>query len=394
MRILIINEYAVHRGAEQIVQEQQKIFKNYGYQVKCIYFAFSPTQKYRATDDDSHIIPIPRIGKILFLPHIYLKLRKLLTRFNPEVIILHNIYSSPLTVYKALTGYYVCQIVHDYKIVCPTAYSILLKDNNIICKGYKHNACLRHCSFSLKDSIKLRIRLALVKLNEELRKKYVGKFLAPSSRLCNVMKDYGYESFLLNNPININTPLRLKTSFGKVKKLLYVGGINFEKGILPFVEKILNEDQCMLDIYGGTTKGIYSDKLLNLIENNTEKIRYLGSIDHENLMKKMKDYDFVVVPSLWVDNYPTIILESMANSVSVIASDRGGAKDLLSDGRGLLFEWDNDDSISMCLSELKAMSLEKYNKIIAKAYEYVYKNNSYKAYYDNFINIMGITDKL
>lgn len=51
----------------------------------------------------------------------------------------------------------------------------------------------------------------------------------------------------------------------------------------------------------------------------------------------MIDYDYVVVPSIWVDNYPTIILEGMAHSVGIIASDRGGAVDLLSDGRGLLF---------------------------------------------------------
>lgn len=388
MRILLINEYAESRGTEQIVQEQLKIFKYHGHQVQCLCFAFNPFKRYNYINDDYHIIPIPKIGKIFFLPHIYLKLRRYITQINPEIIILHNIFSSPFTVYKALNGYNVYQIVHDYKIVCPTSYCILLRKTNAICTGYKHNICTRECTTSIINSIKLKIKLALVRQVEKLRKKYVKKLIAPSSHLCDTLKKYGYESYLLNNPIEINKPLRLKKNLNKVKKVIYVGGLNFEKGILPFAKKLLNETQCILDIYGGAKKGWYSKTLLELVEKNKGRIKYWGNIEHEALMKKMQEYDFVVVPSLWVDNYPTIILESMINSVCVIASNRGGAVDLLSNKRGLLFEWQQDNSLTLCLSELESMSIEKYNDIVTNAYKYVCKNNDYKAYYENFFNII------
>lgn len=389
MKILLINEYVESRGAEQIVKEQLEILKCKGHEVNCICFSYSPQEKKKEIDKSYTIIPIPKIGKILFLPHIYFKLRRYLHHFSPDVVILHNIYSSPLTVYKSLDGYNVCQVVHDYKIVCPTSFSILRNKHNAICTGYKHNSCLENCSDSTRDYIKLKIRLFIVQLNERLRKKYVKLLLAPSSRLHNVLLQYGYKSLLLNNPITVDKPPRYKASFEETRKILYVGGLNYEKGILPFIEKMLSKTQCLLDIYGGTTKGCYADRLLDLIRNNSERIKYFGNINHEDLMRKMPNYDFVVVPSLWVDNYPTIILESMANSVCVIASNRGGAVDLLSDERGILFSWDDEKSILKCLSDIVSMSVEKYNKIVSKAYEYVCRNNSYEVYYNQLLKAIS-----
>lgn len=102
----------------------------------------------------------------------------------------------------------------------------------------------------------------------------------------------------------------------------------------------------------------------------------------------MIDYDYVVVPSIWVDNYPTIILEGMAHSVGIIASDRGGAVDLLSDGRGLLFSWDDKTSLSQCLVKLNSMTIEEYNAMVSKAYSYVCENNSSQAYYLKLIKYL------
>ena len=389
MRILLVNEYVESRGAEQIVKEQLNVLTKNGHKAHCLCFSFSPFVKKKTNLEAYTIISIPKIGKFLFLPQVYFRLRSFLRDFSPEVIILHNIYSSPLTVFRSLAGYKVFQVVHDYKIVCPTAFSILLKEHNIVCVGYKHNCCLKKCSSkSPTEKVKLLIRLYLVRVNEKLRKRFVGKVLAPSNRMCEVLYNYGYKSFLLNNPIQVEQPLRIKKSIGKVKRLLYVGGLNFEKGILPLLKQMLNKTQCSLDIYGGIVNGSYTDKILDAIDRHSDRIKYCGSINHDELMRKMIDYDYVVVPSIWVDNYPTIILEGMAHSVGIIASDRGGAVDLLSDGRGLLFSWDDKTSLSQCLVKLNSMTIEEYNAMVSKAYSYVCENNSSQAYYLKLIKYL------
>lgn len=388
MRILILNEYVKSRGAEQIVSEQMNIFKHHGHAVKCLCFSYSPHKKNGCINDDYQIEHIPKLGKFLFLPFTYIKLRKILQNYAPDIIIIHNIYSSPLTVYPIFKGYKVYQVVHDYKIVCPTAFSILLNRKNKICIGYRYHNCILNCSNSPISFIKISLRLLLVRLNEKLRKKYVSNFWAPSSRMNNVLLKFGYNSSLLNNPIKVTSSLNLRTSLGIQRKLLYVGGVNFEKGILPFVKRIIDSKVCSLDIYGGLARNQYSSDLFTLINSSNGRINYFGCIEHSVLMNKMCDYDFVVVPSLWVDNYPTIILEAMSQSVVVVSSNRGGAADLLSEGRGIIFNWEDEETINESISKIAKLSIEAYNSIIENAYKYVVYNNNYEDYYKKLLSLL------
>lgn len=388
MRVLLINEYVESRGAEQILHEQMHILKQNGHDVKCICFSYSPHHTTGHVDSNYEILNIPKYGKFLFLPLVYLKIRRILQDNNPDIVLLHNIFSSPRTVYKALAGYSVFQVVHDYKVVCPTGYCALLNSDCSICKGFKDNKCCSKCTSSFVDWVKMLLRLQLVKINEKLRKKYVKKIFAPSSRLCQILQNYGYNCWLLNNPIRVTNKLHLKTKFGNARKVLYVGGIIFEKGILPFSEKIMSQTSCILDVYGGIDKNEYSEKYLSLIKSSNKRINYYGKIEHTVLMEKIVDYDFVIVPSLWVDNYPTIILEAMAHGVIVIASNRGGAVDLLSENRGFLFDWDDELSINKCLDKIESIEVEEYNSIIKNAYVYVLQNNSYETYYRKLTELL------
>jgi len=67
----------------------------------------------------------------------------------------------------------------------------------------------------------------------------------------------------------------------------------------------------------------------------------------------LADADLLVVPSLWAENAPLIVLESLAAGTPVVASRLGGLPELLSGScGGLLFEAGNHQDLASVLTEL------------------------------------------
>lgn len=65
------------------------------------------------------------------------------------------------------------------------------------------------------------------------------------------------------------------------------------------------------------------------------------------------DADLLVVPSVWAENAPLIVLESLASGTPVVASQLGGLPELLGeDSGGLLFEAGNHQALAKILTEL------------------------------------------
>lgn len=63
--------------------------------------------------------------------------------------------------------------------------------------------------------------------------------------------------------------------------------------------------------------------------------------------KLLQDVDILIVPSVWPDPFPTVILEGMSASCAVIASRLGGAVEMLEDGvSGLFFDPGSSESLA------------------------------------------------
>jgi glycosyltransferase involved in cell wall biosynthesis len=63
--------------------------------------------------------------------------------------------------------------------------------------------------------------------------------------------------------------------------------------------------------------------------------------------EKYKNADILIHPSILPDSLPTVILEAMSCGLPVVATDLGGAKELLQkDENGLLIPFNNPDIAS------------------------------------------------
>lgn len=116
----------------------------------------------------------------------------------------------------------------------------------------------------------------------------------------------------------------------------YLGRLNEAKGVeLLFSEfqSFSKSNDCEL-IVGGTGTSTYVRNLMNRFANS--RIRFHGFVDSEWFMKQI---DLLIVPSLWNDPFPLVVLEALARGVAVVAARRGGIPEIIEDGEnGALFE--------------------------------------------------------
>jgi glycosyltransferase involved in cell wall biosynthesis len=77
---------------------------------------------------------------------------------------------------------------------------------------------------------------------------------------------------------------------------------------------------------------------------------YHGQAELTDILRSL---DVVVVPSLWYENSPNVILEAFAHGTPVIASNLGGMAELVEDGvNGLVFEPGNAGDLARQLRRL------------------------------------------
>jgi len=379
-------------GAEQIVKNQLELFGQHGHEVKCLCFKYGTAdhsdEKYADYTVIENKFPLNRL---IFNLLYYYKLRKWIRTYSPDRIIVHNVFSSPLTQYRILKGYKAIQVVHDYYPVCPNTLCVQLNNNNAICEGYHCKKCLKICNFH-DSKILLLLKMYLLKLQEPIKKKYISIFVSPSKKLQEYLTEYGYPCICIHNLLSDIPKLKQKRLNTNRRNFVYVGGINGHKGIIEFIQ-IFNEfskkyTDIYLDIYGIITETKLRNTFYKLVKDAQGKIYYRGQVSNELVRKKMRDADFLIVPSKWMENYPVTVLEAAVEGLVIIGSDRGGIPEILDDECGLVFEFGNKDDTLKKLELIINMSEEQYLQIRENAYKKVSANNNYTLYYEKMIEVL------
>lgn len=137
-------------------------------------------------------------------------------------------------------------------------------------------------------------------------------------------------------------------------RFAFFGRMDPLKGIHHLIKAFNSLDRSQgatLTIYGAATPASKDyAKTVRQLAGEDGQIQFAGLIDNKDVGRALETIDVVVVPSLWYENSPLIVLESLASGTPVIASDVGGISDLIHHGEnGLLCAPGNEDSLSMAL---------------------------------------------
>ena len=96
----------------------------------------------------------------------------------------------------------------------------------------------------------------------------------------------------------------------------------------------------------------YSTKTLRLAQGDN-RIRFLQPFDISDLPTVMKSISVLVVPSIYYENYPLVLLIAQAYKVPVIASKIGGMPEVIQDGiNGFLFEPGDSNHLATIIEKI------------------------------------------
>lgn len=190
-----------------------------------------------------------------------------------------------------------------------------------------------------------------------LVKRYKPKFYAVSKRSMNWLKTFGIKaSGVIYNSVDSSLYLNYKdkTYLSNTEDniiISFAGRIIKEKGVLLLLEafeQLKHKEKAILVVAG-------DGPLLNQLRNRyqgSQSIIFTGKLDFNQTMSLMSQSDIFVNPSVYAEGLPTAVLEAGMLKCAVLATDRGGVKEVITDSsKGVIV----NDSVASIGKNLDAL---------------------------------------
>lgn len=311
--------------------------------------------------------------------------------FQPDIVHLHQVGFAARSIYSVLKNWPCIQTVHDFSIVCDKGTCIL--PNGCPCQKGESGECLSNCySATAKSRVKYYYRRLIRRKIDKERRMAVDKYIAPSACLTSYLKEKGYNAICINNAIDT-------AEFGAFKKnnmsgkrvILYYGGIRKSKGVALLLQAYEPQkmDNLEIHIIGGFDTGRIEDaydeeSFMSMIKD--KKVFFHGKKSHKEAISFLEQVFAVVVPSVWMENYPTTAIEGIYGECIVCGSNRGGVPELVEE-KELIFDVTDIEDLQRCLMRLNDMSNEEYNKICKHQLEAFSNRNTPEAYFKRLLDV-------
>lgn len=140
---------------------------------------------------------------------------------------------------------------------------------------------------------------------------------------------------------------------GGALRLGFLGGMGKHKGLHLLLDafELLPEGQATLQVHGGGTDRVYMDQVR--ARARAVGADWRGAYRAQEVGEILGEIDLLVVPSLWVENAPFVIMEAHAAGCPVVVSRSEFTMERVRDGvDGLLFERGDLDSLLKTLQRL------------------------------------------
>ena len=334
-RVLQVHtRYRQAGGEEEVVQAEKRLLEGAGVQVSQVIFDNADLE------ESESLIGDVRLGaSAIWSRSSERRVRDAILAFRPQVMHVHNTFmaASP-SVYAAAAanGVPVVQTLHNYRLVCPAATAF--RDGHVCTDcvgrfvawpGVVH-ACVRG---SRPQSLVVAAAMAV----HRGRGTYGGTdaYLALTNFQRQLMIAGGLPGARIRVVPNFLEP---DPGPGSARRtgLCFVGRLSVEKGIHVLLEAARH------------VPGVVSVAGTGPLESTVGRsddaghIRWLGRLDTASVMERIRGTIALVVPSVWFEGLPLVVLEAFASGTPVIASRIGSLEELIDDGvTGLLVDANN-----------------------------------------------------
>lgn len=395
MRVLLVNKFHWNKGgSEKYYFELGELLKQHGHEVA--YFSMEDEKNIK-TGDKEYFVPkfdLNNSSKLKALDVIYNKenekiMEKALDEFKPDVVHLNNFQRQlSASIIKPIKKRNIPIVftAHDVQAICP-AITMMDNDKNPceLCMKGKYINCIKK---SCNKGSKLKSALGAIEgyyyRSHKIYTDKINYIITPSEF---------YRTKFIEDGINPNKIQAIHNSIEmndyNVETqddgyALYFGRLSKEKGILNLINAFAKCDKGNLYIAG---EGPEKENIEKIIKENKleDRVKLLGFLNKEQMTDVTRKCKFVVVPSIWYENCPYSVLETLAIGKPIIGSNMGGIPELVIDNENG-FIYNTVDELTEKMNTLFE-NKELVNQFSKKSKELAKQNYDREVYYNKLKQI-------
>jgi len=352
MKILQINKFFYRRGgSETYFFELMDLLQKNGHEI--VHFSTKSPANIPSPYDDFFVNEInfgkreglardlKKIGHSFYSLEAKRKLEKLILKTKPDLahlhIISHHLSPSILAVLKKYK-IPVVQTLHEYQLICPNAK--LFTEGALCerCKKYRYwNAAVHKCIHDSRlegfaECLEMFFHKAC-----QFYEKGVQYFVTPSEFLAEKLTAWRVRSRVENIPLFLDVSA-FEPKYEPGDYIIYFGRLVKEKGLEVLLDALVGTE-IKLKIVGD---GPELEKLKVKSEKLKTNVEFIGHKTGEELHNLIRNSKFVVLPSVWYENYPMSLLEAGALGKAVVGTRLGGISEIIRDGENGFLAEPND----------------------------------------------------
>jgi glycosyltransferase involved in cell wall biosynthesis len=291
-------------------------------------------------------------------PGVAAAVREEITRSRPDVIHTHNLSGTSLAPYRvaAQVGVPLVATLHDHWLLC--ANNMLMRRDHTLCSPETGhcNQCFREYDYWAPIPQRRRVFRYLAR--------HVHTFVSPSQCLIDlhVLGGYERERFRLLryglHPLPrppVGMPPFLSRLHVGAQTMVYVAALVISKGVEVLIRalpRLIESIPHFRLAVAGRGPAKYEEQLRSF----GEHVTMLGAVPRSHIVDVFAGAGLAVLPSIWYDNAPLSISESLMAGTPVLGSRIGGIPEMIIEGEtGYLCEPNNPD-------ELSEMAIAHFNR--------------------------------
>lgn len=401
MKILMVNKFHYLKGgSEKYYFELAELLREHGHEVA--FFSMKDEKNIKTDCKEYFVEPIDLNtgSKLKALDVIYSKenkkkMEEALDEFKPDIVHLNNfqrqLSASIIDPIKS-RNIPIVFTAHDVQAICP---AITMIDNDKeICekciKGKYINCIKKKCN---KGSTLKSIIGAIEGYYYRTKNIYTKKIdfiITPSEFYREKMIEDGIPENKIKALHNFVELKDYDLEVSDEEYALYFGRLSKEKGILNLINAFTKLKEGKLYIAG---EGPEKETIENIIKENKleDRVKLLGFLNSDQMKETIRKCKFVVVPSIWYENCPYSVMETLAIGKPVIGANIGGIPELVKNEQsGLTYKYDDIDDLASKMATLFNIEelVTEYGANAKKQANELYGKDMY------YKNIMSIYEKL
>lgn len=398
MRILLThNNYTTQGGAEVFVEEVGRVLADQGHDVMRFAAAepdvdapmsnlFPNAADYKSGSLSKRATQLP---KMIYNREAKARFAEAIAAFKPDVIHAFAIYVrlTPAILDAAReAGVPVVMSCNDYKHLCPN-YK-MFHSGRICeeCKGGRfHRAIVNRCCHgSLAVSVASAAE-AYVHDKMDLWRKNVDTFLFASEFMAQKTEEFWGKGTanidFLRNPFDAEKYF-VEPNVGDY--MLYFGRLIDEKGVDVLMDAAVLAPDIPVVIVGD---GPDREKLAKRAE-GMPNVQVVGPAWGDDLAKWQHGARAVIVPSIWHENFPYVILQAFAAANPVIGAKRGGIPEMINAGdHGWTYDPTDPAELANRMRAVMGLPDDQIASMGQAAYDYTHRSFNDPAIYARLMEI-------